>query len=295
MPKRRKTHKNVAKVNDPDASILADGMNDESLKKETFLRDFDVQVANRIAEMESEMKRMMTDMNKLFTSNKLSVKKEIRKLSKKDFLAKGGDWCLLDFTPIASTLNNSSNNISFQEEKQPDADEDITFKAPLSTVKKNPVRTVGRKRNYAESPLLQDAPLSTRSRGRPRLGTQPNHSLYTPRVNTAASRSMITPKFDLRKPLTVAREPKHGETLVSLSGSPVIQRMEQSSDESSLVSLVLNKEQTLLGGSLFDLAMSPNTLVASKERLQEAMNAINQRMDDLDEQCSGQSKLLISQ
>ena len=33
---------------------------------------------------------------------------------------------------------------------------------------------------------------------------------------------MITPKFDPKKPLENAREPHHGETLVSLSGSPVV-------------------------------------------------------------------------
>ena len=62
------------------------------------------------------------------------------------------------------------------------------------------------------------------------FATSPGMDLTTPlgRGGTGKARKkdlmmpMITPKFDPKKPLENAREPHHGETLVSLSGSPVV-------------------------------------------------------------------------
>lgn len=44
MPRRRPArNKTKTENSDPDASILADGTDDKVLKKEAFLRDFDLQ------------------------------------------------------------------------------------------------------------------------------------------------------------------------------------------------------------------------------------------------------------
>lgn len=291
MPQKRRQRRNVNKTKkiDPDASILADSENPKELQRETIIRDFDVQVSTRIRAMEVQMKAMQTDITRLFASSKMNIKKEIKQMTKKEFLAKGGNWKLLNFTPIINTL---TDDMSFQDTPVKENIENTVI-AP-GTVKKTVASSL-RKKNatMVDSPLLQDAPLTrTKAGGRGRkIG-----NMVTPMTGGKKpfKTPLVAPKFDVRKPLTVAREPKNGETLMSLAGSPVLSNSLSLSDDSNVVSLVLNKQQTLLGGSLFDMTMSPNTLMTSKERLQEALTKINSRMEDLDMQISGQSKLNVS-
>lgn len=283
MPRRisRKPLVQKNKNIDPDASLIADGSDDRLLKKEAFLRDFDLQIERRILGMETEKKSIIADISRMFTTQKLLIKKEIRSMKIHDFISAGGDLKSLDFTEISSAV---SEDVSFHDIPQ-EEEADVTFKAPMSSVKRST-----RKRGAAPvgpSPLVKDAPLTRSRTGKGTTKKVNQTPMYAGRNKTVMETPMITPKFDPRKPLTAAREPKMGETLLSLAGSPVLQNSRDiTTNGENVVSLCLSKQQTYLGGSLFEMSMSPGTLMASKDRLQEAMNAINSRLEDLDSQLS---------
>jgi len=297
MPKRKTkpARKEVSTENiDPDQSICADSSNEAALKKEAFMRDFDIQVNERLKALDRNKKTALKEINRMFLSEKMKLKKEVRQMTVKEFAEQGGDFKCFDFTVVAAAV---VGDVSFMGDG--DNMQDTVVKAPPPKAS-TAARTV-RKRNtvMAESPLIHDAPLtrSTRS-ARSRKVVNAASSLVTPSITRnnrggyglPSKTPLITPKFDPRQPLTAAREPKAGETLVSLSGSPVIQNTTAADDtRGNLLSLRLDKHQTLLGGFLFDETMSPGTLNTNKERLQEAIGAIESRLGELTTQFSGQS------
>ena len=114
--------------------------------------------------------------------------------------------------------------------------------------------------------------------------------LWTP-LQTTQSKRLFEPKFDPSKPLTAAREPKQGETLVSLAGSPVVTaQLDHLGDDSHLVSILMLSQSTTveLGGRLFlDERMSPNTVSA----MNKAVRAINAQMEIVNSQMSATGTL----
>ena len=67
-------------------------------------------------------------------------------------------------------------------------------------------------------------------------------------------------------------------------------------DRTDILSITVSADQARLGGRLFtDEAMSPNTLFQQKQVIEDAMAAINSRIDQLHSQTtSGSSKLDMS-
>lgn len=284
MPRKKGTRKR--KENDENKDVPNKTIDSDSItmKKESFLRDFDMQVRQRLYNMEVKKKAMVKEITRMFSSEKLKVKKEIRQMTVKEFIEKGGNLRTFDFSCISSA---AVCDISFVDTSDMNNGTIVKQPTAASTVTRSTRKTVAN--NYVQSPLVNDAPL-TRTRGRGRNAIQ--HNLVTPALGRQNKMSMktplITPKFDPAQPLTAAREPKRGETLMSMAGSPVVQNS-ASTPESNLISLRMDKHQTLLGGLLFDDTMSPTTLNDNKERLMEVISALESRFGELSSQFSGQS------
>jgi len=288
MP-RKKNPTTTEKVNtDPDGEIL--------LKKEQYLKDFDIQVNERIKSMESELKSILADLNRMTRTEKLKISKDIRSMTIGEFLKKGGDLDTLDFRELSGSL---VHDVSYVSPVTEDASvishtkiEEVKMPPPPANKAKGTRKVLKAKREVHDSSLVRSAIKNTRTRkgdfatplGGVNLKQTKHSQLVTP---------MITPKFDTSKPLTNAREPKHGETLVSLSGSPVVKALpDNPADDSNLVSISLLPQQTVLGGRLFlDENMSPNTLLQRKEIIEEAVHAINSRLEELNSQITASSKL----
>lgn len=297
MPRRKKNNASRNENKDPalDESLLPSEADDKMLKKESYLRDFDIQVKDRIKAMENQVRKILAELNRLASTEKLKINKEIRTMTIKEFLEKGGDLDTLNFRELA---NSVITDTSYSKSPLP-VDETMTnmeVSANSTATKTTGNKKVLRgKRMAADSSLVRHALKNTRAR---------KADLTTPLVGAGNAKfakkqqlttPMITPKFDTRKPLTSAREPKHGETLVSLAGSPVVKAQpDQPNDDSHLVSISLlpQHQQTILGGRLFlDEGMSPNTLLQRKQIIEEAVHAINCRLDELNSQISTGSNL----
>ena len=150
------------------------------------------------------------------------------------------------------------------------------------------------KRLVPESPLVRGNGMKTTRSKQTDLWT-PLHTKATNKRQQQLVTPLITPKFDPSKPVTAAREPKRGETLVSLAGSPVVKAQADQGNDAHLVSISMLPQSTVLGGSLFlDEGMSPNTLIKKKQIIEEAVAAINTRLEMLNSQvtASGSSSNL---
>jgi len=281
---------NISVVN---SSICAEDASEKMLTMENFLRDFDIQVKERIKNMETMMKKALGELTRLGNSEKLKISKDIRNMLVKDFVAKGGDLESLEFKELSEM--NSTMDVSFAQQAEPVVEDPVVSTGGGG----------GRRKREPEPSLLQDT-LKRNTRSRAAAGKKTN-DLTTPVVRATKSRRvaagrkgdiqtpMITPKFDPSKPLKSAREPHVGETLMSLSGSPVVTNQKDSStaDSSQLVAISMSADQAMIGGRLFiDENVSPNTLHAQKQVIEEAMAAINSRLEALDSQVG--SKLDMS-
>lgn len=280
-----------------DSSMCPEEASEKIIAMENFLKDFDIQVKERLKGMESSMKKALSELTRLGNSEKMKLSKEIRNMTVKEFIEKGGDLETLELKEL-SMIINSTMDISFQD--QPSGNETTVLSKRTASAANTPNRTVlkakGKKDTLRETSLLQDALKKSTTRSQV---TTKKTDYVTPVVrpirntrkfpNRAAPTPIITPKFDPTKPPKTAREPHlGGETLVSLSGSPVITGRRNTSAEqenTDLVSISMSTDQAVLGGKLFvDDAMSPNTLMVQKQVIEEAMSAINSRLEALNSQ-----------
>lgn len=284
--KRNNQNRSKGKENDSD--------DERSVKKESYLNDFDIQVDDRIKSMEKELKKILADLTRMTRTETLKISKEIRTMTVKEFLEKGGDLNILEFRDISDSI---VHDVSYRSPNIEDTTA-ICQKQNIEPVKaatntKSTRKVLQAKRELQESALVRNAIKNSRSKkvdiSTPLIGM--NKKIGKQKTLVAP---MIAPKFDISKPLSNAREPKQGETLVSLAGSPVVNMQpEKPSDDSNLISLSCLPQQTVLGGRLFlDENMSPNTLMQRKEIIEEAVNAINMRLVELDSQVTASSKLL---
>ncbi|XP_065674861.1 uncharacterized protein LOC100201584 isoform X2 [Hydra vulgaris] len=269
MPKKitRKTQKNEVAT----LPIVNDENYSDAMKKASFLLDFDVRVENDIEEMKKYMEDVVSSLNRTFLRQKNLLKKEIRTMKVVDFLKMGGDLNTLDFTEVVRPLIEDPD-ISFQVSVQMDD----TFKQPLPSLRKSTRKRAGQ---VAESPLVYD---TVSVKGKPRKAL-PN-SRSKPQLNPP----FIVPKFDPKNPISIFREEKRGETLLSLNGSPVVPCRTSDPPSDNICLIELKKEQTILRGTLFD-SMSPGSLVASRDRILQVVGAITSRLEDFDSKTNAEN------
>jgi len=249
MPRRKATRsKPKAADTDPNTSIMANGDDVMKQKKEVFMNDFDIQVKSHLDELNVEVERTLSEAKKIFMQAKIGVPKKIRAMTLKDFLAKGGNLATLDMSEVADALDP---NISFSDTISNQKNIQHPPPSPLSIGKPSRKRVASAIAEI-EPPSETTGKRLTRTRAKKTTAPQPFVTpLQAVRPKRGAANNglpTITPKFDPKEPITTARKAKHGETLLSMAGSPVVpDNRRPSAVEESLLSLTLNKQSTLLG------------------------------------------------
>lgn len=216
MPTKRRTTRNLPSKK-RESAVLKD-MSPEELKRregiDLMLKDFDKQVDARIAEMEADMESTIKSIHTLYKVELIKLPSSIKNMKWTDYVSQ----CREDGSyPLALT--------SAMEKVVEDVTSTVDPK--LSTIKTTKKPSTKSKRasrsSKASSDLATPAPSSSRI-ARSKKGSS---SLATPSgaPPPAMGRTpFITPRFNTATPLsrTVSRVARPNETLVSLSGSPVV-------------------------------------------------------------------------
>ncbi|XP_002735089.1 borealin-like [Saccoglossus kowalevskii] len=259
MPKKRKTKLTKrAKPKLPDSDDQGDlSEHERSQKLELFLQDFDIEVNDRIAAMRKEAEKMCSLINSSYKMELFKLPKAMRNLKRTQFIAKGGsvnavvldevtegiDRLASTLAPILSCSKSTARvplgNVGNTKINECTNLDPVTIKEEvLSSEEVQPTETKktrgkGTRTTKARAALREqnncsDAPLTVRRSTR--KGALKNQ-LVTPAMNTGRHNALtmgwdtpaVTPKFDPRLPVTpaVMREPKAGERIMSMCGSPL--------------------------------------------------------------------------
>ncbi|XP_038077256.1 borealin-like [Patiria miniata] len=267
MPKKRRTKVVASAAKTVSGDESGNSSNEERQQKiETYLKDFDMKVANVIAQARSEAKTMCNAINSAFTMELFKLPKSIREMTKADFMARGGSInnnALQHITEITDSLASSittqtlmpaskkrkvtpSSVESSASEAQSGVGE-ITSKTATTAKKKGAkgrkkttTATTSKRSTRTQSVLTANQNMNMQDNAEPqtvRRSTRrktTRNQFVTPATKTGKSGAlssgwdtpMVTPKFDPRLPVTpatcVMREAKRAETIISLSGSPII-------------------------------------------------------------------------
>lgn len=230
------------------------------------------------------MNKAITDQRNLLKLELLKIPKEIRKMKVVDFLNAGG----------------SMDNLMMSEMEEVE-DSSLTVRNALQEIKNqhgmtNARQTAGTSRikrvtRAAKTPMVNQTEGRLTRGAKKRLMVQQTPAvdvnamefktpaLYDPSLMSKFSfkTPLITPKFNLRDPMTTGRRPKRGETLVSLAGSPVI--MLPGTNNRSVALAIEEGQSPKLFGSLLD--MSPNSLVNQEEHLLKLRNILDSKIQQI--------------
>nr|KAG5712975.1 hypothetical protein BaRGS_021769 [Batillaria attramentaria] len=207
MPRKRATRVNKrAKPKMPDGEVGADLEQEERQQRlDAFLKDFDMEVQNRLQNIEKEKIRLQHLIEKEINLQLSIIPLEVRNMNIMDFVAAGGT--------VDAALTKLNGEDSFVEPELETIRED--FMASRTGMEKTSRKGKGAAKGKMPPP---SAALSTVKKTRSRFQTP-----STRRLPAVWDTPAITPKFDINLPFTpgVARAPKNGERLMSLAGSPV--------------------------------------------------------------------------
>jgi len=218
MPTKRRTTRNVPSKK-RESAVLKD-LSPEELKRregiDLVLKDFDKQVEARIAEMEADMESTIKSIHTLYKVELIKLPSSIKNMKWTDYVSQ----CREDGSyPFALT--------SAMEKVVEDVTSTVDPK--LSTIKTTKKPSTKSKRSSRSSKASSDLATPATSSSRTARSKKGSGSLATPSASGAPPPAMgrtpfITPRFNTATPLcrTVSRVARPNETLVSLSGSPVV-------------------------------------------------------------------------
>lgn len=243
---------------DLDTSMSID---ERRAKLDVYLKDLNMQVKERTEKMRARGYDMICKVKGAFSLEILKLPMHIRKMKLNDYLAQGGelnDTTLSEASKLVSEMTRSilqpasdmavrgpltdranlpSKTPAVKSDDQaaivkltkPEVLEPTTASRSLRPRKRKDASPENSTRS-AKSRKTKDTgsvimvPPSTGKRTSKRA--QSKAQLVTPasRAVTCNNTPMVTPKFDPRLPVTPAllREPKAGERIMSLSGSPIV-------------------------------------------------------------------------
>ncbi|XP_031559776.1 borealin-like [Actinia tenebrosa] len=259
MPARRKRTKlQQARRKRPalPEGDLETSMNDEERRQklEVYLQDFDVQVKSRIIKMRSQANSLNSMIKNAYKLEILKLPPNIRKMKVVDYLAQGGkvnDTALQEASKIVTNMTDAV----FQNAPRAPL-EDVTnvdsLQTPARSTRKKKakpaevtepastgraLRSTRKRKNVAMSPSckakskaqkVDDSampPPQSTTRTTRSNASKVNNQFVTPAATGRGKLQtlFVTPKFDPRLPVTPAllREPKAGERIMSMSGSPL--------------------------------------------------------------------------
>ncbi|XP_078380728.1 borealin-like isoform X2 [Oculina patagonica] len=243
---------------DLDTSMSID---ERKAKLDVYLKDLNMQVEERIEKMKARGYDMICKVKGAFSLEILKLPMSIRKTKLNDYLAQGGevnDTALTEASKVVSEMTRAIFQTAPDVAARGPLTElgNLPLKTPTGLKVKNGDQTTepeflepttacrslrSRKRKDA-SPSATDkgtrsaksrktkdngsmmAPPSTGKRTSKRVQSKAQFVTPAARAVAYSNTPMVTPKFDPRLPLTPAllREPKAGERIMSLSGSPIV-------------------------------------------------------------------------
>ncbi|KXJ29781.1 Borealin [Exaiptasia diaphana] len=193
-------------------------------KLDDYLQDFDVQVKSRIEQMKLQAKSIISSIKGAYHLELMKMPPNIRKMKLCDFYGSNR-------VPFEDKTNAPMSKTPAQSTRKKKAPK--TEVAEPQTTGRSLRSTARKRKNVPESPSckskakLQKTEMlaPTTSRRSTRKNARSNIQFVTPacQVRNIAQTPFVTPKFDPSLPVTPAllREPKEGERIMSMSGSPL--------------------------------------------------------------------------
>ncbi|XP_071785211.1 borealin-like [Asterias amurensis] len=261
MPKKRRTKTvQSSKASAPSGGNESSNSSNEDKREklELYLKDFDMRVANCLLQADNECKAICAAINHACMMELFKLPKNIREMTRAEFMAKGGSVnnnMLHQVTEVVDSITSSILPPTSAEHKTVSSSQgessatESTQGAEGTTATKKKASAKGRKRTTTatkrktqkKSVLGTNQNVNTEGSAGPpqtlRRSTRKasaRNTFVTPAARTGkAGKALgsgwdtpaITPKFDPRLPVTPAtcamREARRGETMMSLSGSPL--------------------------------------------------------------------------
>ncbi|XP_033117197.1 borealin-like [Anneissia japonica] len=214
--------------------------NERRSKMELLLTDFDLEVKNRLEQMQKEARKMCSIINTLFYIEMCKMNKDILHMPRKEFLAKGGsinEVALQEASQYVDSLSQHITkplqaSISASKTRADEIDSDM-LPPPTKKTGKTKKVTKSKKKGKKSAPTEEaDENLMPCPAQSLRRSSRKTSSAVTPAQQIRRKRNLpsncwntpaVTPKFDPRLPVTPgARKARKGERLMSMTGSPVI-------------------------------------------------------------------------
>ncbi|XP_072024656.1 uncharacterized protein [Amphiura filiformis] len=299
MPRRRATKLGSrAKPKLPAGDSGSDMAKERRREKlDALLKDFDMEVQDRICQMEREAKDMCKAIQRATNMEIFKMPQNIKKMTVEEFFNTGGSFnqkALDDYSQQVNTLassigNNKPNSEPVADVSQPEIEESGTppktttapkrgrgrgKKASTTTTTTKTTRTSRRRGASKTASDTEDenttpAPTRTSTRARQTRRATSRSQYETPASNTGKTglinaglnTPMVTPKFDPRLPLTpaVMREAKPSETIISMSGSPISNPSRLDCEKPGLLTLGNGKIIDVEDDTMENLAMDETT------------------------------------
>lgn len=230
MPRKKASRApSRAKPTLPDDSVCMPDMEVEERKKklELLLKDFDVQVAEKVTEMEKNMQAILESICNIYKRDIARYPEATRKMLWSDYIKQDKEPKVKVRESVDNLLASADIIIACNKSK----------KGPGRPTNKNngivPLSASKSTRSNRQKNVLGTSqvdnmlpPLST-ARG-PRTRKANLDVTFTPAgqgiTSSFMSTMIVTPKFDPRTPLppgTIKRKPRMGEIAISLTGSPL--------------------------------------------------------------------------
>ncbi|XP_068241173.1 borealin-like [Palaemon carinicauda] len=229
MPRKKASRApSRAKPTLPDDSIVMPDMETEERKKklELLLKDFDVQVAERVAEMEKEMQAIQESIQNIYKRDLARYPEATRKMLWSDYIKQDKESKVKVRTSVDDLLNSADFILTTTKTKKGPGKSNNKIDSTVPSSASKSTRS-NRQKNVLGSSQLENMlpPLSTARAPRTRkMNLEVSATPSGQGIPSTFTSMIVTPKFDPRTPLppgTIKRKPKLGEIAISLTGSPL--------------------------------------------------------------------------
>ncbi|XP_028392263.1 borealin-like [Dendronephthya gigantea] len=224
----------------PEGDFNTSISNEEQKSKlDNYIIDYKLQVACKIDKMRKSIQTMRGLIANCYRNGVVGLVKWVKDMPMEEFLRRGGSVDLIVNTEVHASLNEMANNprtiLGASKNSRPplpnvsnNVSGSISDQTQSLNMTASNVQTAGKStRKKKLKPENSAPPTATRTSRRLQAKSASFNNEVTPMTSTSTlsviNHSMfVTPKFDPRLPIPkTAREPKAGESVMSLAGSPL--------------------------------------------------------------------------
>jgi len=277
MPRRKRTRGGKAKptvkckeIEDLNDVSMCSTTSEVTLSKEEIMarviEDFTFGVETKIHHIRAMMNKAISDQKNFLKMELLKIPKEVRKMKVSEFVGAGNDMNELIINVI-KPVEEPPVAFTNQENIPPG------HQQPASTAKST--RTT-RKTRATKTPMVTQT-TERPTRGAKTRATAAISCLATP-ANGSKGIPIITPKVPPSMCMTASRNPKVGEMMFSLAGSPVT----VAPNNKNMINLAIKDGKSNLDISGAILEMSPNSLAQHTDPLLKLKDFIDSRLQQIE-------------